>query len=205
MGRYKDNFTAAGYCYLESVARMTVQWVAVILLSFYREGSAENIELITAWINEHLLDSGPFLHSWPLSKGIVSKGIGNVIILLFLSMNRKPFAAFSLLDLSIWFIMLIYFHQTPCVEKVYRYWCLTLLKFVDWVWFIVMPLRFGFWIKCSKKCLIFFFFFNSARLDNLLTARCHIKTVNYFEGFWSQIVKDLLFFLLSTNKTVGGL
>uniref|UniRef100_A0A3Q1DEL3 receptor protein-tyrosine kinase n=1 Tax=Amphiprion ocellaris TaxID=80972 RepID=A0A3Q1DEL3_AMPOC len=25
MGRYKDNFTAAGYCYLESVARMTVQ------------------------------------------------------------------------------------------------------------------------------------------------------------------------------------
>ncbi|KAL0166448.1 hypothetical protein M9458_038292, partial [Cirrhinus mrigala] len=24
MGRYKDNFTAAGYCYLESVARMTV-------------------------------------------------------------------------------------------------------------------------------------------------------------------------------------
>ncbi|XP_041738903.2 ephrin type-A receptor 7-like [Coregonus clupeaformis] len=25
MGRYKDNFTASGYCYLESVARMTVQ------------------------------------------------------------------------------------------------------------------------------------------------------------------------------------
>lgn len=25
MGRYKDNFTAAGYCYLESVARMTAQ------------------------------------------------------------------------------------------------------------------------------------------------------------------------------------
>ncbi|XP_042602025.1 ephrin type-A receptor 7-like isoform X2 [Cyprinus carpio] len=25
MGRYKDNFTAAGYCYLESVARMTIQ------------------------------------------------------------------------------------------------------------------------------------------------------------------------------------
>ncbi|MBN3297685.1 EPHA7 protein, partial [Amia calva] len=25
MGRYKDNFTAAGYCYLEAVARMTVQ------------------------------------------------------------------------------------------------------------------------------------------------------------------------------------
>ncbi|XP_076850902.1 ephrin type-A receptor 10 [Brachyhypopomus gauderio] len=25
MGRYKDNFTAAGYCYLESVARMNVQ------------------------------------------------------------------------------------------------------------------------------------------------------------------------------------
>ncbi|KAA0710292.1 Ephrin type-A receptor 7 [Triplophysa tibetana] len=25
MGRYKDNFTSAGYCYLESVARMTVQ------------------------------------------------------------------------------------------------------------------------------------------------------------------------------------
>ncbi|XP_029426764.1 ephrin type-A receptor 10 [Rhinatrema bivittatum] len=25
MGKYKDNFTAAGYCYLESVARMTVQ------------------------------------------------------------------------------------------------------------------------------------------------------------------------------------
>lgn len=31
MGRYKDNFTAAGYCYLESVARMTVQWVALSL------------------------------------------------------------------------------------------------------------------------------------------------------------------------------
>lgn len=30
MGRYKDNFTAAGYCYLESVARMTVQWVAQV-------------------------------------------------------------------------------------------------------------------------------------------------------------------------------
>lgn len=29
MGRYKDNFTAAGYCYLESVARMTVQWVVL--------------------------------------------------------------------------------------------------------------------------------------------------------------------------------
>ncbi|XP_037549012.1 ephrin type-A receptor 7 [Nematolebias whitei] len=27
MGRYKDNFAAAGYCYLESVARMTVQSV----------------------------------------------------------------------------------------------------------------------------------------------------------------------------------
>lgn len=25
MGRYRDNFTAAGYCYLESVARMTAQ------------------------------------------------------------------------------------------------------------------------------------------------------------------------------------
>lgn len=25
MGRYKDNFTAAGYCCLESVARMTAQ------------------------------------------------------------------------------------------------------------------------------------------------------------------------------------
>ncbi|KAJ1176630.1 hypothetical protein NDU88_001901, partial [Pleurodeles waltl] len=24
MGKYKDNFSAAGYCYLESVARMTV-------------------------------------------------------------------------------------------------------------------------------------------------------------------------------------
>ncbi|XP_034400706.1 ephrin type-A receptor 7-like isoform X3 [Cyclopterus lumpus] len=45
MGRYKDNFTAAGYCYLESVARMTVQDVLSLGIT-----SLEHQKLILAAI-----------------------------------------------------------------------------------------------------------------------------------------------------------
>nr|XP_061808296.1 ephrin type-A receptor 7-like isoform X3 [Nerophis lumbriciformis] len=45
MGRYKDNFTAAGYCYLESVARMTVQDVLSLGIT-----SMEHQKLILAAI-----------------------------------------------------------------------------------------------------------------------------------------------------------
>lgn len=50
MGRYKDNFTAAGYCYLESVARMTVQWVA--LYNCLSDLSFPVLERVAKWENK---------------------------------------------------------------------------------------------------------------------------------------------------------
>ncbi|XP_075029982.1 ephrin type-A receptor 10 [Calonectris borealis] len=52
MGRYKDNFTAAGYCYLESVARMTAQDVLSlgIMLAEHQKTILSGIQTLRAQV-----------------------------------------------------------------------------------------------------------------------------------------------------------